>query len=77
LGLYFFLISELVKVVASSGWLTPPQKMNAFYTPVMNEIMIPLGILQSPFFDTQRPEVSTVYQRFTYVPVRQVSINCQ
>lgn len=48
---------RLQKEVASTGWLTPPQKMNAFYTPVMNEIMIPLGILQPPFFDTDRPEV--------------------
>jgi putative endopeptidase len=62
--LYFLLMSDLVKVVASSGWLTPPQKMNAFYTPVMNEIMIPLGILQPPFFDTQRPEVSRAHKKF-------------
>jgi predicted metalloendopeptidase len=43
--------------VAGTGWLTPPQKINAFYTPVMNEIMIPMGILQPPFYNPDRPEV--------------------
>ena len=46
--------------VAGAGWLTPPQKINAFYAPVMNEIMIPIGILQPPFFHQQRPEVGHV-----------------
>jgi hypothetical protein len=49
-----------VKEVSSNGWLTAPQKMNAFYTPVMNEIMIPLAIIQPPFFNADWPEVPYV-----------------
>ena len=33
-------------------------KINAYYTAVMNEIILPLGILQSPFYNEKRAEVS-------------------
>ncbi len=31
-------------------WFMPPQTVNAYYNPVMNEIVFPAGILQPPFF---------------------------
>ncbi len=32
-------------------WGMPPQKVNAYYNPTMNEIVFPAAILQPPFFD--------------------------
>ncbi|MCI2264398.1 M13 family metallopeptidase [Sediminivirga luteola] len=32
-------------------WLMNPQTVNAYYHPVLNEIVFPAGILQPPFFD--------------------------
>ena len=32
-------------------WLMLPQTVNAYYHPLMNEIVFPAGILQPPFFD--------------------------
>lgn len=32
-------------------WLMPPQMVNAYYMPPMNEIAFPAAILQPPFFD--------------------------
>ncbi len=37
--------------VDRSEWHSPPQIVNAFYDPLMNEILFPAAILQSPFFD--------------------------
>ncbi|HHY63532.1 MAG TPA: M13 family metallopeptidase [Clostridiaceae bacterium] len=34
-----------------SGWLMPPQTVNAYYNPLNNEIVFPAGILQPPFYD--------------------------
>ncbi|KAI7879826.1 uncharacterized protein EV154DRAFT_524207 [Mucor mucedo] len=37
-------------------WLMSPQTVNAYYTPNSNEIVIPAGILQSPFYNIAYPE---------------------
>jgi putative endopeptidase len=34
-------------------WLMLPQAVNAYYHPLMNEIVFPAGILQPPFFDPE------------------------
>ena len=34
-----------------SEWLMTPQTINAYYNPVMNEIVFPAAILQPPFFN--------------------------
>jgi predicted metalloendopeptidase len=36
-----------------SGWLLTPQTVNAYYSPVMHEIVFPAAILQPPFFDPE------------------------
>ncbi len=35
-------------------WHMPPQMVNAYYNPSMNEIVFPAAILQYPFFDASR-----------------------
>lgn len=35
-------------------WHMPPQMVNAYYHPLMNEIVFPAAILQYPFFDAAR-----------------------
>ncbi|MFT4306570.1 MAG: M13-type metalloendopeptidase [Microbacterium sp.] len=35
-------------------WLMTPQTVNAYYNPLMNEIVFPAAILQYPFFDAER-----------------------
>ncbi|NNG37884.1 peptidase M13 [Flexivirga sp. ID2601S] len=37
--------------VDSGEWFMTPQTVNAYYMPVMNEIVFPAAILQPPFFD--------------------------
>lgn len=34
-----------------SEWFSPPQTVNAFYSPERNEIVFPAGYLQAPYFD--------------------------
>src|SRR5699024_12436945 len=34
-------------------WLMTPQTVNAYFHPVMNEIVFPAAILQPPFFDAE------------------------
>ncbi|XP_046863061.1 endothelin-converting enzyme 2-like [Xenia sp. Carnegie-2017] len=36
--------------IDTTHWLAPPQMVNAFYVLTKNEIVIPAGILQEPFF---------------------------
>jgi putative endopeptidase len=48
------LARELAKVggpVDRSEWFMTPQTVNAYYNPLMNEIVFPAAILQPPFFD--------------------------
>ncbi len=35
-------------------WLMTPQTVNAYYNPLMNEIVFPAAILQYPFFEAER-----------------------
>lgn len=45
-----FMISKVNKPVDRSEWHMPPQMVNAYYNPTMNEIVFPAAILQPPFF---------------------------
>ena len=39
------------KPVDRSEWSMTPQTINAYYSPINNEIVFPAGILQAPFYD--------------------------
>ncbi len=43
-------LNKIGKPVDRTEWLMPPQMVNAYYNPAMNEICFPAGILQPPFF---------------------------
>ena len=43
--------NRLGKPVDKSEWIMTPPTVNAYYTPLYNEIVFPAGILQPPFFD--------------------------
>lgn len=48
---------QLVKVgqpIDRDEWFMTPQTVNAYYNPLMNEIVFPAAILQYPFFDAER-----------------------
>ena len=44
-------LSKFNKPVDKTEWHMTPQTVNAYYSPVVNEICFPAGILQPPFFD--------------------------
>ena len=44
-------MSKIGKPVDRSEWGMTPQTVNAYYNPLMNEIVFPAAILQPPFFD--------------------------
>jgi predicted metalloendopeptidase len=44
-------IDKLGKPVDRTEWHMTPPTVNAYYSPQMNEIVFPAGILQPPFFD--------------------------
>ncbi len=44
-------IDKLGKPIDRAEWFMTPQTVNAYYNPVMNEIVFPAAILQPPFFD--------------------------
>lgn len=48
---YADMVSQLGKPVDKSRWGMTPPTVNAYYNPVLNEIVFPAGILQFPFFD--------------------------
>ncbi len=48
---YNDMISQLGKPVDRTRWGMTAPTVNAYYNPVMNEIVFPAGILQFPFFD--------------------------
>ncbi len=46
-------IGKLGKPIDRTEWFMTPQTVNAYYNPVMNEIVFPAAILQPPFFDVR------------------------
>jgi putative endopeptidase len=46
-----FEIGKIGKPVDRTEWGMTPQTVNAYYNPLMNEIVFPAAILQPPFFD--------------------------
>jgi len=47
-------IEKIGKPTDKSEWVMTPPTVNAFYSPQTNSINFPAGILQLPFFDSQR-----------------------
>ncbi len=48
-------LSKIAKPIDHSEWAMTPQTINAYYDPSMNNINLPAGILQPPFFDPAAP----------------------
>jgi endothelin-converting enzyme/putative endopeptidase len=48
-------LAKLGKPVDRSDWLMSPQTVNAYYFPPNNEIVLPAGILQTPFYNASYP----------------------
>lgn len=47
-------LAKLGAPIDRDEWYMTPQTVNAYYNPLMNEIVFPAAILQPPFFDMQR-----------------------
>jgi len=45
-----YMMGKINKPVDRAEWHMPPQRVNAYYNPTMNEIVFPAAILQPPFF---------------------------
>ncbi|MCH5232208.1 MAG: M13 family metallopeptidase [Muribaculaceae bacterium] len=48
--------SKVNKPVDKSEWHMTPQTVNAYYSPIVNEICFPAAILQPPYFDPEADE---------------------
>ena len=48
-------LDKIGKPIDRTEWGMTPQTINAYYAPSMNNLNIPAGILQAPFFDPQAP----------------------
>jgi putative endopeptidase len=46
-------LDKLGKPMDRGEWFMPPQMVNAYYNPPLNEIVFPAAILQPPFFDPE------------------------
>ncbi len=51
-------LDKLGKPVDRGEWLMSPQTVNAYYNPLLNEIVFPAGILQPPFFDPEADDAT-------------------
>ncbi|MCC2032506.1 M13 family metallopeptidase [Microbacterium allomyrinae] len=47
-------INRIGEPIDRDEWYMTPQTVNAYYNPLMNEIVFPAAILQHPFFDAER-----------------------
>ena len=52
------MLAKLGKPVDRNEWDMTPQTNNAYYDPSMNEIVLPAGILQPPFFDVKADDAA-------------------
>ena len=50
---YQRMLDKIGKPVDRDEWLMTPQTVNAYYNPLMNEIVFPAAILQPPFFNVK------------------------
>ena len=48
-------LKKIGKPLDRTEWAMSPQTINAYYDPSMNNLNMPAGILQSPFFDPKAP----------------------
>ena len=48
-------LNKIGKPIDKTEWAMTPQTINAYYDPSMNNINIPAGIMQLPFFDPTAP----------------------
>lgn len=44
-------LAKLGQPIDKDEWAMPPHIVNAYYNPLLNEIVFPAGIMQPPFFD--------------------------
>ncbi|MBO3662019.1 M13 family metallopeptidase [Microbacterium stercoris] len=51
-------IGKVGKPIDRDEWFMTPQTVNAYYNPLMNEIVFPAAILQYPFFDADRDDAA-------------------
>jgi putative endopeptidase len=49
-------LSKIDKPVDRKEWTMTPPTVNAYYNPLVNEIVFPAGILQPPFYDPKRDD---------------------
>ncbi len=47
-------LGKIGQPIDRDEWYMTPQTVNAYYNPLMNEIVFPAAILQYPFFDAER-----------------------
>ncbi|GAA4360291.1 M13 family metallopeptidase [Microbacterium rhizosphaerae] len=47
-------LAKIGQPIDRDEWFMTPQTVNAYYNPLMNEIVFPAAILQYPFFDADR-----------------------
>jgi len=54
------------------SWTAAPSSINAYYTPIRNEIIFLAGILQPPFFDNEYPKwkQTLLYRSIRFIALR-------